>query len=261
MNLPRLVAMVLVAWATVPADVIMKGYHSMSRKVCFALDSSAPAVVWANTKVSGSERHEYRRLASGDCPDQGYKFNSVRLYRVDPALLAGGFPADEIQPDTLAGWTRIRPLLEGQEVASNFTSVPDSLADNYQEWTYRVRGNSFAPWILKQGIKNSQGELIWTLTETRTIVWSEPTSAHVGRGKAALEISWSNPGTLRIRTQPGRGAQVRVLRANGEWIRTIPVQASAGEPIFLKLAAPLERGAMVELRQGSERAFVTVPAF
>ncbi|MBK8802492.1 MAG: hypothetical protein IPN71_10655 [Fibrobacteres bacterium] len=251
----RVLACLLLTSATSFADVLMKGYHGVTRKVCYQVEPDGPrSVIWVNFCVSGPTRHQYQVLKTGDCPDQGYKFNYVKLFRVDSSLFQSQFPSDELNPDTLPGWIPVTNVQEGQKVASNYASLPDSIPINYQEWTYRIRGSWYAMEKTKQGTRSAAGAVTFSEVKDQIIQWPEISHLRQRETSAAFALISADGRHVRLRIPQGEPATLRVVSSDGQILRSLRVASTQGQSGSVDLGIIPPAGSVVELRRAKLRS-------
>lgn len=259
---PNLVvaALILATRATF-ADLVLEGYHGVTRATCFEMSmSTAQKVVAVVSQVTGGERFRYQLLANGDCVSQGYKFNSTALYKVAPELFAAGLPSGETDPATVPGLQLLRNLAaDGDRIIGNFTTVPDSIPLVSEEWTYTVIGGYFAPTTIVQNYKATATEPAHASVQTIDYAWPLTTGLAPAPASHRSELALLGVRGSKVRLRiPFGTARLRLMTLSGKILYERNIASSWGADGEIDLGTAPSRGTYLELKQGSNRALFVV---
>lgn len=236
------------------ADVILEGYHSVPIKVCYSFRDSVGHLPLAVVGTF-SRKYVYHPLRSGDCVDQGYKFNRVNLYWADSLQLAKGLPDSSTDPRTVAWLDSIHCLSDGGTIISNLIQYPDSIPITAETWTYTILGRETAVTTISQSVPG--GGSTQVTTKILDYAWGAGTLAVRKSAKAGLALESVRGSKVRL-TIPDGVATLRVLTLSGRVLRQmriLPTGAHKGE-VDLGMTPP--PGSFVELRQGGRSSAIPV---
>jgi len=254
-------AMIILAARSTFADVILEGYHGVTRATCFELPTDlGPKVVAVVHQVSGTERYRYQVLANGDCVSQGYKFNSTALYRVARELILAGLPSSDTDPATVAGFQLLQNLAAGGDwIVGNFTTVPDSVPLVSEEWTYTVIGGYFAPTTIVQSYKATATDPAHESMQTIDYSWPLTTGLAPAPVSHRSELALLGVRGTKVRLRiPFGTARLRLMTLSGKILRERTIASSWGADGEVDLGLAPARGTYLELKQGSNRALFVV---
>ena len=236
------------------ADIVLEGHHSVPIKVCYTFRDSVGHLPLAVVRTV-SRKFFYHPLRSGDCVDQGYKFNTVSLFWADSLRLADGLPDSSTDPRTVAWLDSIRCLSHGGTITSNQTQYPDSIPITSEAWTYTILGRETAVTTISQSATRGDSTLITTMH--LDYFWGSGALAVRRSAKAGLALESVRGSKVRL-TIPDGVATLRVMTLSGRVLRQLRILPTGGQRGEVDLGMVPPPGSFVELRQGGRSSVLPV---
>lgn len=257
----------LALWsAPASGDIIMPGHHAVHIDVCYEFETRAghqPVVVVR--AVQGY--YMYHLLKSGQCVDQGYKFNMVSLYWADSTELAKGIPDSSTDPKKLSWLDSIHCLSDGGRISSNMTQYPDSVLIHEETRTYAIVGNETAVTTINQcamngtapksGSANAVSATAMCTIQNFNILWTSGFTSTSGPMVPGFSLGSVRGSKVRLTIPEGR-ATLRVMTLSGRILRQMTILPTGARTGVVDLGMTPPVGSFVELRQGSRSSVISV---